>query len=252
MAASFPPLEDRPLKNTICLFDVDGTLTPARLTVSPEMLQLLSRLRQKCAIGFVGGSDLVKQQEQLGRADVNVTTLFDFCFAENGLTAYKNGAQLPSNNFIRWIGEDQYKELVNFCLHYIADLDIPIKRGTFVEFRNGMVNVSPIGRNASTQERNDYEKYDKEHHVRENFSIGGQISFDVFPAGWDKTYCLQHLENEAKKPGGIEYTTVHFFGDKTFKGGNDYEIYSDPRTIGHSVTGPEDTMAELKKLFDLE
>lgn len=30
-STSFPPLEDRPLKNTICLFDVDGTLTPARL-----------------------------------------------------------------------------------------------------------------------------------------------------------------------------------------------------------------------------
>lgn len=28
---SYPPLEDRPIKNTICLFDVDGTLSPARL-----------------------------------------------------------------------------------------------------------------------------------------------------------------------------------------------------------------------------
>lgn len=28
---SYPPLTERPLKNTICLFDVDGTLTPARL-----------------------------------------------------------------------------------------------------------------------------------------------------------------------------------------------------------------------------
>lgn len=29
--ATFPPLQERPLKDTICLFDVDGTLTPARL-----------------------------------------------------------------------------------------------------------------------------------------------------------------------------------------------------------------------------
>lgn len=29
--ATYPPLEERPLKDTICLFDVDGTLTPARL-----------------------------------------------------------------------------------------------------------------------------------------------------------------------------------------------------------------------------
>ena len=34
-ASVYPPLEARPIKNTICLFDVDGTLTPARLVSSP-------------------------------------------------------------------------------------------------------------------------------------------------------------------------------------------------------------------------
>lgn len=134
------------------------------------MLALLAALRQKCAIGFVGGSDFSKQQEQIGKpAGVPVTTLFDFCFSENGLTAYKLGQQLDSTSFIKWIGEDKYKPLVNFILHYIADLDIPIKRGTFVEFRNGMVNVSPIGRNASNQERLDFSAYDKDAKVREKF-----------------------------------------------------------------------------------
>ncbi|EME80293.1 uncharacterized protein MYCFIDRAFT_56710 [Pseudocercospora fijiensis CIRAD86] len=265
-AAVVPDLAARPVQNTICLFDVDGTLTPARRSVSPEMLQLLSALRQKVAIGFVGGSDLVKQQEQLGTTSIPVTTLFDFSFAENGLIAYRMGVPLASHSFIGWIGEENYKKLVKFLLHYIADLDIPVKRGTFVEFRNGMINVSPVGRNASVQERNDYEKYDLEHGIRKKFiedikaafpdlgltfSIGGQISFDVFPVGWDKTYCLQHVQNEKNLPGGVDYTKIHFFGDKTYKGGNDYEIYEDPRTIGHSVKNPEETMAELKKLFDL-
>ncbi|KAA8576590.1 hypothetical protein EYC84_006689 [Monilinia fructicola] len=198
VTASFPPLAERPVKNTICLFDVDGTLSPARLSASAEMLSLLAALRQKCAIGYVGGSDMAKQQEQLGTAEIPVTSLFDFCFAENGLTAFKSGVPLPSNSFIKWIGETQYKELVKFILHYVADLDIPVKRGTFVEFRNGMINVSPIGRNASVAERNEYEAYDKQHHVREKFiaalkekfpgldltySIGGQISFDVSSHG---------------------------------------------------------------------
>lgn len=89
------------------------------------------------------------------------------------------------------------------------------------------------------------------HHQKNSFAIGGQISFDVFPNGWDKTYCLQHLEKEAQRPGGIEYKTVHFFGDKTFEGGNDYEIFSDPRTTGHTVTGPEDTMKQLHELFGI-
>lgn len=154
-----------------------------------------------------------------------VIDLFDYCFAENGLTAYKQGVALPSNSFITWMGEDRYKTLANFILHYIADLDIPVKRGTFIEFRNGMINVSPIGRNASIQERHDFEAYDKIHGVRAKFvetlkekfpeygltySIGGQISFDVFPKGWDKTYCLQHVEKD--------FGTIHFFGDKTYQG----------------------------------
>lgn len=45
--------------------DVDGTLTPARLTAGPEILATLKALRQKAVIGFVGGSDLPKITEQL-------------------------------------------------------------------------------------------------------------------------------------------------------------------------------------------
>ena len=54
--------------------------------------------------------------------------MFDYAFAENGLTAYKMGKQLPSQSFIKYLGDERYKPLVNFILHYIADLDIPIKR----------------------------------------------------------------------------------------------------------------------------
>lgn len=36
---------------------------------------------------------------------------------------------------------------------------------------------------------------------------------------------------------------------QTYKGGNDYEIYSDPRTIGHAVNNPDDTLKLLHELF---
>lgn len=133
------------------------------------MLSLLSALRQKVAIGFVGGSDLQKQQEQLGSTTRPVATMFDFCFSENGLTAFKSGLPLASTSFISWIGEEKYKKLVKFVLRYVSELDLPIMRGTFVEFRNGMINISPIGRNASIEERIGFEKYDKEHKIREKF-----------------------------------------------------------------------------------
>eukprot|EP00457_Paulinella_chromatophora_P017347 gb/GEZN01018373.1/.p1 GENE.gb/GEZN01018373.1/~~gb/GEZN01018373.1/.p1 ORF type:complete len:125 (-),score=26.81 gb/GEZN01018373.1/:40-414(-) len=123
-----------------------------------------------------------------------------------------------------------------------------------------MMNVSPIGRNCSQQERDDFEKYDEVHKVRQTmvaaleekfpdfgltYSIGGQISFDVFPVGWDKTFCLKYLEKDGFKE-------IHFFGDKTMKGGNDYEIFASSKTIGHTVTGPTDTMKQLKELLKAE
>lgn len=54
--------------------------------------------------------------------------LFDYCLNENGLTAFKLGRQLESASFIKEVGEEQYKKLVNFILRYISELDIPIKR----------------------------------------------------------------------------------------------------------------------------
>lgn len=72
------------------------------------------------------------------------------------------------------------------------------------------------------------------------YSIGGQISFDVFPEGWDKRFCLPFVS---------DFEDIHFFGDKTMKGGNDNEIFEDVRTIGHTVTSPEDTMAQCQELF---
>ena len=62
-----------------------------------------------------------------------------------------------------------------------------------------MINVSPVGRNASVAERNAYNEYDIANDIRPTmvtelkkafpdygltYSIGGQISFDVFPTGW--------------------------------------------------------------------
>lgn len=244
-------------KRKLVLFDVDGTLTAPRKRVSPETVEYLKALREKIAIGVVGGSDLTKQKEQLGDSP----SMFDYAFAENGLWAAKDGNVIGTTSLVGHIGEANLKRIINWVLRYFADLDIPVKRGTFVEFRNGMLNVSPIGRNCSHAERDDFEKFDKANNIRQTmvdkmkvefadlnltFSIGGQISFDVFPQGWDKTYCLRYLPE-------ADFDEIHFFGDKFKPGGNDYEIYSHDRTIGHAIEdqNPLTTLKELEKTFGL-
>ncbi|XP_043718783.1 phosphomannomutase-like [Telopea speciosissima] len=236
----------------IALFDVDGTLTAPRKVATPKLLDFMRKLREVVTVGVVGGSDLVKISEQLGKTVIDD---YDYVFSENGLVAHKDGKLIGSQSLKSFLGEEKLKEFINFTLHYIADLDIPIKRGTFIEFRSGMLNVSPIGRNCSQEERVEFEKYDKVRSIRSKmvsvlrekfahlnltYSIGGQISFDVFPNGWDKTFCLRYLD---------DFQEIHFFGDKTYEGGNDYEIYESDQTMGHTVTSPEDTVEQCTALF---
>eukprot|EP01098_Paradermamoeba_levis_P010338 TRINITY_DN433_c0_g1_i2.p1 TRINITY_DN433_c0_g1~~TRINITY_DN433_c0_g1_i2.p1 ORF type:complete len:278 (-),score=104.88 TRINITY_DN433_c0_g1_i2:183-920(-) len=240
-------------ENTLVLFDVDGTLSEPRKSITPEFRQYLLGLRKKISVGVVGGSDFVKIKEQLGDS---LLEDYDWVFSENGVVAFEAGKALDSQSLSKHLGEEKLKKLINFVLIKIAEIDIPIKRGNFIEFRRGMLNISPIGRNCSYDERLDFYEYDKKHHIREKlvnelrtkfadfnltFSIGGQISIDIFPQGWDKTYCLNFVKDK--------YKTIHFFGDKTMPGGNDHEIYESSLTVGHTVTSPDDTRKQLEALF---
>jgi phosphomannomutase len=252
------------MNNKLLLFDVDGTLTPARKVIEADMLACLHNLNKINNIhtGFVGGSDLKKQVEQLHEENFH---LFKWRFSENGLFAFHNNECIHKRSFVEALGEKHFKKLINTILFVLSTIDCPVKRGTFIEHRNGMINISPIGRSCNQEERERFEEYDDEHDVRKNmirliqenwnfyitdnnldipnlqFSIGGQISVDIFPEGWDKTYCLQFVKNK--------YNEIHFFGDKTDKGGNDYEIYNDSRVIAHKVENYQDTIEILNKLF---
>ncbi|XP_074821579.1 phosphomannomutase 2 isoform X3 [Natator depressus] len=179
-----------PGSSVLCLFDVDGTLTAPRQKITAEMAEFLQKLRKKVRVGLVGGSDLDKIQEQLGD---DVVEKFDYVFPENGLVSYKDGEFLCKQSIQSHLGEDLLQDLINYCLSYIAKIKLPKKRGTFIEFRNGMLNVCPVGRSCSQEERIEFYEFDK--------------------------------------------------------GGNDYEIYTDSRTVGHSVTSPEDTRRICEELF---
>lgn len=243
----------------LLLFDVDGTLTFPRSMVEPEFEAFLyNEIKPKATIGIVGGSDLEKMFEQLNGE--KILKHFDFIFPENGLVQIEKGKEVGKQSIQEHLGEETLQRFINFVLRYLSELELPIKRGTFIEFRNGMMNVCPMGRQCTRAERNMFAAYDQDHHIRKNmiealkkeftnvdltYSIGGQISFDVFPHGWDKTFSLRHIE------AYHNFKEIHFFGDKTEAGGNDHEIFIDPRTIGHKVATPHDTKRILSDMFFL-
>ena len=113
-------------KRIIALFDVDQTLTPARQTIQQDMIDTLNAVMEKGVhVGIVSGSDIVKVTEQIGEDMVKRS---EYCFGENGLFAMRKGVEFDKQSIKKHYGEDKLKKLINFCLRYIADLDIPIKR----------------------------------------------------------------------------------------------------------------------------
>ncbi|KAL3318313.1 Phosphomannomutase 2 [Cichlidogyrus casuarinus] len=238
----------------LLLFDLDGTLTPPRNPIESNMVNFLHEQKNKYSLAIVTGSDYIKVLEQVPKKDLE--ELFEYVFSENGLVVHKQGKMIKCESIGSRMGEDFTQKLINFILQMFSEIQLPKKRGTFVEYRNGLINVSPIGRSCSQSERDEFFAYDKEHKIRENivrrlkeefgqdklvFSIGGQISIDIYPVGWDKSFCLNHLKT-------TDFSVLHFFGDKTAPGGNDHEIFTDSRVQGHSVTGPNDTIEQIKTL----
>ncbi len=253
-----PKFSDR--SEVLMLFDVDGTLTPHRNAVRPEVAAfLLDRLMPVATVGLVSGSDLPKLVEQMGGAET--THRFDFVFSENGLVAHRGEELIGRESISRFLGEEKVQKVINFAMRYMSGLTLPAKRGNFVEFRDGLVNFCPVGRSCTQQLREEFSALDKREGVRKRFqaalyeefpqseaglqfAIGGQISIDMFPVGWDKRYCLRYVEDAGFKE-------IHFFGDRTAEGGNDHEIFEDERTVGHTVTSPEDTVRQVKELLGL-
>lgn len=105
-----------------------------------------------------------------------------------------------------FIDNDTYNEYISYILRLLSEQDLPFKTylliyafsfsGTFVEYRTCMLNICPIGRNATKEQRDLFEQYDKEYHVRSimieqlkarfpnlklTYLIGGQTSFDILP-----------------------------------------------------------------------
>ena len=241
------------MTKTLLLFDMDGTLTPSRLPITAEMKTFLQSVSKQIDLAVVSGSDLPKLKEQLGN---DIMTYFKWVLPENGVIAYKDGECISKKNFKEHVGQETYNKLVNFTLRAIADIDIPVKTGTFIELRSGNWNICPIGRNCTQEERLEFNRLDNEKHIRETlietiknafpdldlvYAIGGQISFDVYPRGWDKTYSLNHVK-------GL-YDKFIFFGDRTMPGGNDYDMAQSPLIDKvHQVSGPEEVMEIIKSM----
>ena len=253
----------------IVLFDMDGTLTEPRKSFSQLLSSPLRDLVSYADIGIVTGSDYDYVQEQMGSFLNDHSFRYSLHILPCNGTKYYKPPSFPyqphtlteSSSMISELGKNEWRSLMEILIENqmkASELDIPLT-GHFIFNRGSMVNWCPMGRNATSNERQKFTNFDKKYKFRKRVineiksdfanrqinnitvKLGGETSFDIYPTGWDKTYSLRYFNDR----------TVWFVGDRAHHPrGNDYEIFKACEPRSFHTTGPEETVRVVLEIIE--
>jgi phosphomannomutase len=259
----------------VVLFDMDGTLTPPRGVMGWPMVGSLYELQDAgYEIGIVSGSDLdyIKQQcvtlFDLTRVDCtsihwlpcNGTKYYKYT-RENMLDPYEFKS-VYENNIRSYLGEEKWRRLIQLVMNLQNAMTrvhrgIPLS-GTFIQYRGSTVNWCPIGRSATTEDRELWSSLNKDNSIRKSWidlakaglksaelddviiKFGGDTSFDIYPVGWDKTLAFKNFK---------DYEDIYFIGDRCDPTGNDFEAYQLAGKKGFKTSSPAQTIEIISKIL---
>ncbi len=227
------------------VFDVDGTLTPSRAAMDPDFQREFEHWARSSghAIWLITGSDYPKTLEQVGKTVCEAVSGVYNC-AGNEL--HTGGIQQESKTW------EPSPELRDFLIMHLAQQPWATKTGRHLEVRSGLTNWSPVGRNATREERSEFYQWDLKtgyrrdlaELVRKTFpeidaTVAGETGIDIYPRGWDKSQIAERVR------------PFHFFGDRCEPGGNDYTISQRAQTVWE-VESWLDTRQRLIDHYGLE
>lgn len=208
---------------TIYVFDMDGTLTPARKTMTEDFANSFLHWQKVNKTFIATGSDFAKVEEQMPKDVINAFTGI-YCAMGNALW------QKGKYTYLRDIKPEQ--EMLEDLECFRKNTKYPHSLfDNYIEKRTGALNFCVLGRNCPYEERERYTAWDKENGERKSiqeylakkypeydFSLGGNISIDIVKKGCGKGQVAKDLRNNYPDE------EIIFFGDRTFEGGNDYEL----------------------------
>ena len=232
----------------IYIFDMDGTLTPARQPMDPDFARRFIVWAKSHLAYLAAGSNFEKVSEQLPSAILDsfsgIYSSMGNVFHQKNKEIYRNEIQLK-------------KELLQTLERYRKNTQYDGKLyGNYLELRPGMLNFSVLGRNCPFSERSRYNEWDNIHHEREavaqevnekfpeyEASVGGKISVDIVMKGCGKEQIAQKIRE--RHPND----KIIFIGDRTEPGGNDYALAEALRQMENtevvSVSTPQDVLIYL-------
>jgi len=214
----------------VYIFDVDGTLTPSRQTMTEDFTRFFDEWSKRNSFYLVTGSDIEKMDEQVPDIIMERT---EGIFTCGGNELWQFDPHVVNFPFTR-IYKNEFKppnSLGTYLGEQIRFSETPVQSTNHIEDRGSLLNFSVVGRNCTLEERQQYFEWDNEVGERKTIAefiqkqwpeldavIGGQISIDIVPKGNDKSQILKHIQ---EKESADRYI---FLGDRIEEGGNDYPL----------------------------
>ena len=150
---------------------MDGTITDAGQTITPDVLSTLRMIKPSVRKYLVTGSDMEKIENQIS-PDI-LLGLFERVYACNGTRVWHCNLDMDDETMptepelihkvtlLDHYSEADITHIVNVLLSIAAKTHTKIKTGTFVEWRESQINFSVIGRDCSSNQRSDYVAWDR-------------------------------------------------------------------------------------------
>lgn len=214
----------------VYIFDVDNTLTPPTQRMSRFFLmRFIHWIKNKDVYVVCGGSyDKVKTQ-----LPKSVSKKLKGIFCCMGNEFHKGNELVYKNDF------NPSKSLISFLEKELSRNSYKYSLGGHIDFRSGFLNFSFLGNTSDVKLRKKYFYWDMKNRQRQSLAkrlsrkfpslevrLGGEKSVDIFPKYMDKSQSLIYIRDLHRG------ASLHFVGDKCFKGGNDYDIAHNIEVVG--------------------
>ena len=255
-------------EKTMIVFDLDGTLTESKSTLTREMSLLLQKLLAKKQAAIIGGGSYGQFEKQfLAHFSCPTALLKNLSlFPTSGTRFYAHDGNLWQEVYSHTLSSEEKQKIFNAFERVFEEAsyehphtvygEMFEDRGTQIAFSFlGQDVVLELGREEGVALKEEWNRDNNAEREKMVFSLreilpefevrtGGLTTIDVTKKGIDKGYGIRQIETHLKVPK----SEMLFMGDALHTEGNDYPVLREG-VHAIAVKNPHDTKKIIEMLL---
>lgn len=220
----------------LIIFDLDGTLTESKQSLTNEMAELVAKLLTTTKVAIISGGALTQFLKQVIAqlpVDTNLANLYLLPTSGSALYEFHNGNW--NKIYEERLSEKEADTIENAMREAAEETGIinfsEPAWGERIEYRGGQMSMSALGQEAPLVLKKAWDPDHAKRHALQSaiavrlpeFSvgIGGATTIDVTKRSIDKAYGVRQLCRRI----GISESDALYVGDELEAGGNDEAVF---------------------------